>query len=201
MAAIVSRTRTMPKRKSLAIAYYSQLTKRRFSGVDSMHSHVDSPWVSLDRALDAFAHVDSLRVSVDATSRKESESSGCNSSGTYSNPFRICLHQFSIDSVTRYNESSDSASNFSDKESEPVSQQDSEPVSQLDSELVSQLDSELVSQQESETTRLGEDTIQVKACQALEKIKQLSDGASKHITITKVMYKPMEDILLLLRVL
>ena len=113
MAAIVSRTRTMPKRKSLAIAYYSQLTKRRFSGVDSMHSHVDSPWVSLDRALDAFAHVDSLRVSVDATSRKESESSGCNSSGTYSNPFRICLHQFSIDSVTRYNESSDSASNSS----------------------------------------------------------------------------------------
>ena len=110
MAAIVSRTRTMPKRKSLAIAYYSQLTKRRFSGVNSMHSHVDSPWVSLDRALDAFAHVDSLRVSVDATSR---ESSGCNSSGTYSNPFRICLHQFSIDSVTRYSESSDSASNSS----------------------------------------------------------------------------------------
>ena len=89
----------------------------------------------------------------------------------------------------------------SDKESEPVSQQDSEPVSQLDSELVSQLDSELVSQQESETTRLSEDTIQMKACQALEKIKQLSDGASKHVTITKVMYKPMEDILLLLRVL
>ena len=73
----------------------------------------------------------------------------------------------------------------SDKESEPVSQQDSE----------------LVSQQESETTRLSEDTIQMKACQALEKIKQLSDGASKHVTITKVMYKPMEDILLLLRVL
>ena len=108
MAAIVSRTRTMPKRKSLA--YYSQLTKRRFSGVDSMHSHVDSPRVSLDRALDAFAHVDSLRVSLDATSRKESQPSGCNSSGTYSNPFRTCLHQFSIDSVTRYNKSSDSAS-------------------------------------------------------------------------------------------
>ena len=34
---------------------------------DSMHSHVDSPRVSLDRALDAFAHVDSLRVSVNAT--------------------------------------------------------------------------------------------------------------------------------------
>ena len=65
MAAIVSRTRTMPKRKSLA--YYSQLPKRRFSGVDSMHSHVDSPRVSLDRDLDAFAHVDSLRVSVNAT--------------------------------------------------------------------------------------------------------------------------------------
>ena len=111
MAAIVSRTRTMPKRKSLA--YYSQVAKRRFSGVDSMHSHVDSPRVSLDRALDAFAHVDSLQVSLDATSRKESEPSGCNSSGTYSNLFRICLHQFSIDSVTRYNESSDSASSSS----------------------------------------------------------------------------------------
>ena len=111
MAAIVSRTRTMPKRKSLA--YYSQLAKRQFSGVDSMHSHVDSPRVSLDRALDTFAQVDSLRVSLDATSRKESEPSGCNSSGTYSNPFRICLHQFSIDSVTRYNESSDSASSSS----------------------------------------------------------------------------------------
>ena len=97
----------------------------------------------------------------------------------------------------------------SDKGSEPVSQLDSVPVSQLysvpvsqlDSELVSQLDSELVSQQESETTRLSEDTMQMKACQALEKVKQLSDGASKHVTITKVMYKPMEDILLLLRVL
>ena len=77
MAAIVSCTRTMPKRKSLA--YYSQLAKRRFSGVDSMHSHVDSPRVSLDQTLDAFAHVDSLRVSLDATSRKESEPSGCNS--------------------------------------------------------------------------------------------------------------------------
>ena len=176
MAAIVSRTRTMPKRKSLAIAYYSQLTKRRFSGVDSMHSHVDSPWVSLDRALDAFAHVDSLRVSVDATSRKESESSGCNSSGTYSNPFRICLHQFSIDSVDITNPVIQPAipPRNSDKESEPVSQQDSEPVSQPDSEPVSQQDSELVSQQESETTRFSEDTIRMKACQALEKIKQLS---------------------------
>ena len=74
----------------------------------------------------------------------------------------------------------------------------SEPVSQLDSVPVSQLDSEPVSQQESETTRLGEDTMQMKACQALEKVKQLSDGASKHVTITKVMYKPM---VLLLRVL
>ena len=64
MAAIVLRTRTMPKRKSLA--YYSQLAKRRFSGVDSMHSHVDSPRASLD----AFAHVDSLQVSLDATSRR-----------------------------------------------------------------------------------------------------------------------------------
>ena len=77
----------------------------------------------------------------------------------------------------------------SDKGSEPVSQQDSKPASQLDSELVSQQDSELVSQQESETTRLSEDTIQMKACQALEKVKQLSDEASKHVTITKVMHK------------
>ena len=89
----------------------------------------------------------------------------------------------------------------SDKGSKPVSQQDSERVSQQDSEPVSQLGSKLVSQQESETTRLSEDTIQMKACQALEKVKQLSDGASKHVTTTKVMYKPMEDILLLLRVL
>ena len=77
----------------------------------------------------------------------------------------------------------------------------SEPVSRQDSERVSQQESELVSQQESETTRLSEDTIRMKACQALEKVKQLSDEASKHVTITKVMYKPMEDILLLLRVL
>ena len=97
----------------------------------------------------------------------------------------------------------------SDKGSEPVSQLDSELVSQQDSELVSQRESELVSQQdsklesqqESESTRLSEDTIQMKAYQALEKVKQLSDEASKHVTITKVMYKPMEDILLLLRVL
>ena len=107
LVAIALCTRTMPKRKSLV--YYSQLAKRRFSGVDSMRSHVDSPWVSLD----AFAHVDSPWVSVDATSRKEFESSGRNSSGTYSNPFRICLHQFSINSVMRYNESSDSASSSS----------------------------------------------------------------------------------------
>ena len=152
-------------------------------------------------------------MSLDATSRKKSEPSGCNSSGTYSNPFRICLHQFSIDSVMRdiTNPVIQPAvpPRNSDKGSEPVSQRDSEPASQLDSELVSQQesemvyqqDSELVSQQESETTRLSEDTIQMKACQALEKVKQLSDEASKHVTITKVMYKPMEDILLLLRVL
>ena len=82
----------MPKRKSSA--YYSQLTKQRFCSVDSMRSHVDSPRVSLD----ALAHVDSPRVSVDTASRIESFTS--NSSGTYSNPFRICLHQSSIDSVT-----------------------------------------------------------------------------------------------------
>ena len=159
-------------------------------------------------------------MSLDATSRKKSEPSGCNSSGTYSNPFRIFL-QFSIDSVTRDitnpviqpavppRNSGKGSEPVSQQDSERVSQRDSEPVSQLDSELVSQQESEmvyqqnseLVSQQESETTRLSEDTIQMKACQALEKVKQLSDEASKHVTITKVMYKPMEDILLLLRVL
>ena len=59
-----------------------------------MHSHVGSPRVSLD----ALTHVDSPRVSVDTALRKESSTN--NSSGTYSNPFRICLHQSSIDSVT-----------------------------------------------------------------------------------------------------
>ena len=86
--------------------YYSQLAKQRFSGVDSICSHVDSLQVSLD----AFAHVDFPRVSVDATLHIESEPSGSNSSGMYSNPFRICLHQFSIDSVMRYNKFIDSAS-------------------------------------------------------------------------------------------
>ena len=76
----------------------------------------------------------------------------------------------------------------SDKGSKPVSQQDSELVSQLDSELVSQQESEPASQQESETTRISEDTRQMKACQALEKVKQVSDEASKHVTRAKVMY-------------
>ena len=78
----------------------------------------------------------------------------------------------------------------SDKGSYPVSQEGSEPLSQQESELVSQ--------QENETTRLSEDTsvitVQMKACQALEKVKQLSDEASKHVTRAKVMYKPMEGI-------
>ena len=39
-----------------------------------------------------------------------------------------------------------------------------------------------------------EDTIQVKACRALEKVKLLSKEAAKHLTRTKVMYKPMEGI-------
>ena len=56
----------MPKIKSRA--YYSQLAKRRFSGVDSMRSHVDSLRVSLD----AFAHVDSPRVSLDALAHVDS---------------------------------------------------------------------------------------------------------------------------------
>ena len=161
-----------------------------------MHSHVDSPRVSLDQALDAFAHVDSLQVSLDATSHKESEPSGCNSSGTYSNPFRISFLSIALRDITNPVIQPAVPPRNSDKGSEPVSQQDSERVSQQDSEPASQLDSELVSQQESKTTRLSEDTIQMKACQALEKVKQLSDEASKHVTITKVMYKPMEDILL-----
>ena len=75
----------MPKRRGSA--YYSELAKRRFTKVDSVRSHVESPRVSLD----AIAHVDcSLRVSVDATSRMGSvvdttsriESSGDISSGT-----------------------------------------------------------------------------------------------------------------------
>ena len=78
----------------------------------------------------------------------------------------------------------------SDKGSKPVSQEESEPLSQQESELVSQ--------QENETTRLSEDTsedtVQMKACQALEKVKQLSDEALKHVTRAKVMYKPMEGI-------
>ena len=36
----------------------------------------------------------------------------------------------------------------------------------------------------------------MKACQALEKVKQSSDEASKDVTRAKVMYKPMEGIAL-----
>ena len=79
LAAIVSCTRTMPKRKSSA--YYSQLAKRQFSSIDSMRSHMDSTRVSLD----ALAHVDSPRVSVDATSCIEC--CGSKSSDICSNPF------------------------------------------------------------------------------------------------------------------
>ena len=39
-----------------------------------------------------------------------------------------------------------------------------------------------------------EGTIQVKACRALEKVKLLSEEAAKHLTRTKVTYKPMEGI-------
>ena len=84
----------MPKRKSSA--YYLQIAKRRFSSVDSMHSHVGSPRVSLD----TLTHVDSPCTSVYIDTASRIESSTSNSSGTYSNPFRICLHQSSIDSVT-----------------------------------------------------------------------------------------------------
>ena len=36
--------------------------------------------------------------------------------------------------------------------------------------------------------------MQMKACHGLEKVKQLSDKASKHVTRAKVMYKLMEGI-------
>ena len=206
MAAIVSRTRTMPKRKSLA--YYSQLPKRRFSGVDSMHSHVDSPRVSLDRG--AFAHVDSLRgysvrvKNLNLLAVIPQVRTVIHLESVYISFLSIALRDITnpvIPPALPPRNSDKGSEPVSQLDSVPVSQLDSVPVSQLDSELVSQLDSELVSQQESETTRLSEDTMQMKACQALGKVKQLSDGASKHVTITKVMYKPMEDILLLLRVL
>ena len=51
-----------------------------------------------------------------------------------------------------------------------------------------------VSQQaEGETVFQPEDTIQLEACQVLEKVqKQLSNEAVRHITREKVMYKPMD---------
>ena len=63
----------------------------------------------------------------------------------------------------------------SDKESEPVSQEEGGSVSQQENEAVSQ--------------QVNGDTIQTKVCQALEKVKQLSEEASRHITRAKVMYK------------
>ena len=178
------------------LAYYSQLPKRRFSGVDSMHSHVDSPRVSLDRALDAFAHVDSLRgYSVRVKNLNLLAVIPQVRTVIHLESVYISFLSIALRDITNPVIPPALPPRNSDKGSEPVSQLDSVPVSQLDSELVSQLDSELVSQQESETTRLSEDTMQMKACQALEKVKQLSDGASKHVTITKVMYKPMEDII------
>ena len=66
----------------------------------------------------------------------------------------------------------------SDKESEPVSQEEGGSVSQQENEAVSQ-----------QVNEVDGDTIQTKVCQALEKVKQLSEEASRHITREKVMYK------------
>ena len=95
----------------------------------------------------------------------------------------------------------------SDKESEPVSQEEGKPVSQQENEAVSQQENEAVSQQENEAVsqqkneaasqqvnEVDGETIQAKVCQALEKVKQLSEEASRHITRAKAMYKPMEGI-------
>ena len=71
----------------------------------------------------------------------------------------------------------------SDKESEPVSQEEGEPVSQQENKAVSQ-----------QVNEVDGETIQAKVCQALEKVKQLSEEALRHITRAKVMYKPMEGI-------
>ena len=71
----------------------------------------------------------------------------------------------------------------SDKESEPVSQEEGGSVSQQENEAVSQ-----------QVNAVDGDTIQTKVCQALEKVKQLTEEASRHITRAKVMYKPMEGI-------
>ena len=66
----------------------------------------------------------------------------------------------------------------SDKESEPVSQEEGGSVSQEEGGSVSQ-----------QVNEVDGDTIQTKVCQALEKVKQLSEEASRHITRAKVMYK------------
>ena len=66
----------------------------------------------------------------------------------------------------------------SDKESEPVSQEEGGSVSQQENEAVSQ-----------QVNEVDGDTIHTKVCQALEKVKQLSEEASRHITRAKVMYK------------
>ena len=66
----------------------------------------------------------------------------------------------------------------SDKESEPVSQEEGGSVSQQENEAVSQ-----------QVNEVDGDTIHTKVCQGLEKVKQLSEEASRHITRAKVMYK------------
>ena len=139
----------MPKRKSRA--YYSQLAKRQFCGVDSMRSHVDSPRVSLD----AFVHVGSPRVSVDATSSIESQSSGSNSSVIRLESVYISFLSIALCDITNLVIQPAAPPKNFDKGSEPVSQEESGPVSKQESEPASQQENELV-----ETTRLSEDTVQ-----------------------------------------
>ena len=58
----------------------------------------------------------------------------------------------------------------SDKENKPVSQEEGGPVSQQENKAVSQ-----------QVNEVDGDTIQTKVCQVLEKVKQLSEEASRHI--------------------
>ena len=92
-------------------------------------------------SLDAFAHVDSLRVSVDATSRIESESSG--SIPQVPTVFRLESVYISFLSIALRDIMNSmihpaAPPRNSEKGSEPVSQEESEPVSQQESEPASQ---------------------------------------------------------------
>ena len=65
-------------------------------------------------------------------------------------------------------------------------------ASQSASQRTDQPLAESPSQQGGQTALEAEDTIQVKACYAIDKVyKQLPDEALRHLTKAKVMYKPM----------